>query len=110
MPKYVNATDAKNRFGDVLRMAEFEPVYIVKHGKPVTVVVDAARYDALARKRPDPQAAKLEQLRTEFDAMVAKMQRPRSRKAMDLLLSASAEELNAISAKSILSKRAKASR
>jgi hypothetical protein len=32
----VSATSAKNRFGKILRIAETEPVYIVKHGTPRT--------------------------------------------------------------------------
>ena len=110
MTKRVSATMAKNRFGDVMRMAEAEPVYIVKHGKARSVVVNAEQYEALARKGRDPQEKVVEGLRKEFDAMVAGMQTKRSRKAFDRLLSASAEELNAIAAKVILSKRAKAPR
>ncbi len=110
MPKRVSATVAKNRFGDVMRMAEAGPVYIVKHGKPRTVVVDARQYEALAEKGRDPQHKAVEALRKEFDVLVASMQTARSRKAFDRLLAASAEELNALAAKSILRKRAKASR
>ena len=49
MAKRVSATVAKNQLGQILRMAETEPVYIVKHGKPQTVVIGADAYEALPR-------------------------------------------------------------
>jgi len=108
--KYVSATAAKNNFGQVLKMAETEAVYIVKHGKPRTVVVDAARYDALVRKGRDPADAALDRLRQEFDALCAHMQTERSRKAVDKLLTASAADLNRVAARGIRKARAQARR
>lgn len=110
MRKQVSATAAKNRFGQILKMAESEPVYIVKHGKPRTVVVDAARYEALAKKGRDPADKAIEALRKEFDAMYARMQTPQAAKAIDRLLTMSAEEMNRIAARRIRRARAKASR
>jgi len=101
MTKRVSATVAKNRFGDVMRMAETEPVYILKHGKAKTVVVDAAHYEALAEKGRAPQDKVVEDLRKEFDAMVASMQTKRWRRGVDKLLTAPADELNRIAAQGI---------
>jgi len=108
--KSISATAAKNRFGEVLRMAETEPVYIVKHGKPRTVVVDAASYDALVRKGRDPADKALDALREEFEALCIEMQSPRSRKAIDRLLTASADELNRVAARGIRKARAQTRR
>ena len=105
MAKYVSATVAKNRFGDVLRMAETEPVYIVKHGKPQTVVVDAKTYAKLAKRGRAPHEKQLDSLRAEFDALYATMQTPRWRKGVDALVMASADELNRIAARRIRKSR-----
>lgn len=41
------ATDAKNKFGQVLEMAMTEPVAIEKKGKPVAVILSFAEYQRL---------------------------------------------------------------
>lgn len=43
----ITATDAKNRFGQVLEMAQAEPVRIQKNGRDVAVVLSAEQYAAL---------------------------------------------------------------
>ncbi len=45
----VSATDAKNRLGQVLETAQREPVFIDKSGRQHSVVISAARYEALLR-------------------------------------------------------------
>lgn len=46
----MTATDAKNRFGQVLEMAQAEPVAIQKSGRDVAYVVSAEQYHALLEK------------------------------------------------------------
>ena len=43
----VTATEAKNRLGKVLEQAQSRPVFIEKAGKPHSVVLGVAQYDAL---------------------------------------------------------------
>jgi prevent-host-death family protein len=43
----ITATDAKNRFGQVLEMAQAEPVRIQKNGRDVAVVLSAEEYGKL---------------------------------------------------------------
>lgn len=43
----ITATDAKNRFGQVLEMAQAEPVRIQKNGRDVAVVLSPEQYRAL---------------------------------------------------------------
>ncbi|MBC8058112.1 MAG: type II toxin-antitoxin system Phd/YefM family antitoxin [Rhizobiales bacterium] len=43
----ITATDAKNRLGQVLEQAQSKPVFIEKAGRPHSVVLSVAQYDAL---------------------------------------------------------------
>lgn len=103
--KIVGATYAKNQFGEVLKMAESKPVYIAKRGVPKAVVVGAAEFDALVKKTRDPEDARLDELRARYDALFASMQTKRSRRAMDKVLTASADELNRAAARAIRKRR-----
>lgn len=95
-----NATEAKNRFGAILKMAAgSQPVFIEKHGVVFAVVLDIDSYKELVRKARSSEERHLDELRAEFDAMYAQMQTLRSRKAVDALFAASAEELNRVAAK-----------
>ena len=109
VPKLIDATSAKNRFGEILKMAEKEPVYIVKHGKPSAVVVSASQFETLATGSRTRDEATLDALRNDFNKMYAQMQHPRWRKDIDLLVEASADELNKVAARRMRS-RAKKSR
>ena len=93
----VNATQAKNQFGAILRRVRTAtPVFIEKHGAAQAVVLDIGSYRALVHKARDPEQVQLDGLREEFEALYARMQAPASRKAADLLSSASAQELNRV--------------
>jgi len=46
----MTATDAKNKFGEMLELARKEPVRVRKTGRSAVVVVDADQYDALVAK------------------------------------------------------------
>jgi prevent-host-death family protein len=43
----LTATDAKNRFGQVLEQAQRQPVFIVKAGRRHSVVMSAEHYDRM---------------------------------------------------------------
>src|SRR5262245_40218996 len=101
MAKRVTATVAKNQLGQILRMAEEEPVYIVKHGKPQTVVIAADAYDKLVARAQDGDDLTLAKLRAEFERMYASMQTGRWRRGMNAMLTASAEQLNKVAARRI---------
>lgn len=95
----VKATQAKNRFGAILKsIRNAEPVFIERHGTAQAVVLDIESYHALVRRAREPHEVRLEALREEFEALYSRMQTARSRKAVDLLSSASADELNQVAA------------
>jgi prevent-host-death family protein len=43
----MTATDAKNRFGQMLEMAQAEPVHIQKNGRDVGIVLSPEQYAAM---------------------------------------------------------------
>ena len=93
----MNATQAKNQFGEILRrVKEGSPVFIEKHGTPLAVVLDLESYEALKLRARDAKEIQLDALREEFETMYARMQQPRSRRAIDRLSVASDVELNAV--------------
>ena len=51
----VTATEAKNKFGQVLEMAQAEPVTIQKNGRDVAVVLSAEQYETLVRQTVAPR-------------------------------------------------------
>lgn len=61
----ITATDAKNRFGQVLEEAQREPVRVQKSGRDVAVIISAAEYERLqqegARPRINPRIDALHQ-------------------------------------------------
>src|ERR1041385_7339396 len=101
MARRVSATVAKNQLGRVLRLAEEEAVYIVKHGKPRTVVIAADVYEKLMSRAEARNDRALAKLRAQFEKMCASMQTTRSRQRVDALLTASADELNEAAARRI---------
>ena len=89
----VRATVAKNNLGLLMKTARTEPVFIVRHGVPQAVVLGFESYQALLHKARQPSEKQLDLLRDEFDALHARMQTPRARKAVDALLDASTDDL-----------------
>ena len=51
----ISATDAKNKFGQVLEMAQAGPVRIQKNGRDVAVVISPEQYAALQRESAAPK-------------------------------------------------------
>lgn len=51
----ISATDAKNKFGQVLEMAQAEPVRVQKNGRDVAVVMSPQQYDAMQAAGAPPK-------------------------------------------------------
>jgi len=51
----ITATDAKNRFGQVLEMAQAEPVRIQKNGRDVAIVLSPEQYESLVQDSATPR-------------------------------------------------------
>ena len=51
----MTATDAKNKFGQMLEMAQAEPVRIQKNGRDVAVVLSPEQYKALVDQGTAPR-------------------------------------------------------
>ncbi len=64
--KRVSVAEAKNTLPALLRETESAPVEIVRHGKPVAVILSRASYDRLRGKGEGVWAA-LEQFRKTHD-------------------------------------------
>lgn len=47
----INATDAKNSFGEVLIKAQHSPIGINRNGKPIAVMLSAAEYERYQEDR-----------------------------------------------------------
>ena len=84
------ATEAKNEFGSLLEKAiQGEVVLITKHQAPKAVLISVEAFEALS-KAPE---ARVDRLTAEFDALLARMQGPRARSAMEAAFHASPAEL-----------------
>ena len=55
----MTATDAKNRFGELLDMARAEPVAIQKSGRVAAYVLSAEQYEALIERAKEPKVRPL---------------------------------------------------
>jgi antitoxin Phd len=85
----VPAAAAKNQFGRLLESAiKGNRVVITKHDVPKAVLISMEDYQALSGPRP-----KLDSLREEVDALVAKMQTPKARAAVRSLFKATPKQL-----------------
>jgi|SRR5436190_66212 len=86
----LTATQAKNGFGRILeRVIRGETVVITKHDAPKAVLISMEEYKALARN-PESQ---LNSLTSEFDAILAAMQTPKTRDGMKRAFGASPKQL-----------------
>lgn len=55
----ITATDAKNKFGQLLEMAQAEPVRIQKNGRDVAVVMSPEQYNILVSREAEPKVRPL---------------------------------------------------
>lgn len=95
-PVRYDATQAKRHFGEVLRRVGREEVIAVsRRGHDVAYVVPAEMFDRM-RAWEAADADVLARLDADFDALVARMQTPAGRRAVDRLLEADDDSLNAI--------------
>jgi len=91
-----SASDAKNAFGRILDAAvRTGMVTITRHDEPRAVLLSMEEYRALSEAR----ASALDALTGEFDAMLARMQAPGARKAMQSAFDTPATELGRIAVK-----------
>lgn len=91
----VPATQAKNRFGEILQTArDSGPVFIERHGQAQVVVLGIDTYNKLTSNERSSQQRELDYWTREFDALHARMQTPKARHAVDALFSATDSELN----------------
>jgi prevent-host-death family protein len=62
-PATITATDAKNRFGELLDLARKEPVHVQKNGRTVAVLVSIEQFEAYeaasAKPTPNPLIMRL---------------------------------------------------
>jgi prevent-host-death family protein len=52
---YISATDAKNRFGELLEQARKEPVHVQKNGRDVAVVISPEEFARLVAGATAPK-------------------------------------------------------
>lgn len=89
-PLTVTATEAKTRFGPLLETAiRGGSVVITKHAAPKAVLLSMAEFEALGGSRPPD----LNALSDEFDCLLARLQKPRNRKALQSAFDATPSEL-----------------
>ena len=91
----VPATQAKNRFGEILQaVRDSGPVFIERHGQAQAVVLDIETYNKLTSNERTTQERELDYWTREFNALHAGMQTQGARDAVDALFSATDTELN----------------
>lgn len=86
----VTATEAQNEFGRVLDSATQDRVVVItRHNTPRAVLMSIDKFEALSRAGE----VVLDTLTGEFDALLERMQAPKSRAAMRQAFQASPEEM-----------------
>ena len=86
----LSATQAKNEFGQLLeKVIRGARVVITKHEAPKAVLISIDEFEALLRAGE----AKLNTLTEDFDALLARMQTSKSRRAMKAAFQASPKAL-----------------
>src|SRR5262245_10289996 len=101
VPAY-SASEAKNAFGRILdAAARTGMVTITRHDEPRAVLLSIEEYRALAGIRQQA----LDTLSGEFDRMLARMQAPGARKAMQSAFDTPVAELGRIAVKRARRKR-----
>jgi prevent-host-death family protein len=86
----VPATRAKNEFGAILEKATHGgAVAITRHDTPKAVLLSYDEFESLVNAR----SRSLDNLGAEFDELLARMQTPKAKKAMDAAFNASPARL-----------------
>ena len=86
----VTATEAKTRLGPLLdTVMRGGSVVITKHNTPKAVLLSMAEFEALGGSQPPD----LNALSGEFDKLLARLQAPRNRKALQAAFDAAPREL-----------------
>jgi len=76
----INATRAKNAFGEIMEsVRKSVPVFIEKHGKAEAVVLNVNLYRTLVRLARTPDEVHLDGLREDFETLYSSMQDDKSR-------------------------------
>jgi prevent-host-death family protein len=92
----VAATRVKNEFGLVLEQAlQGGAVAITRHDAPKAVLISYEEFKALIKDR----TPSLNELRAEYDVLLAGMQTPAARKGMDAAFNATPAQLGKAAAK-----------
>jgi antitoxin Phd len=92
-PIKISATEAKNRFGDLLdSVLQGGMVLITKHETPKAILLSMEEYAALSRSTQ----TSLDVLNGEFDALLARMQTSKARAGMKAAFNASPRKLGKI--------------
>lgn len=86
----VAATKVKNEFGSILEQTlQTGAVVITRHDSPKAVLLSLTEFESLVKER----SRSLEGLNGEFDALLARMQTPSSRKGVETAFTASPDQL-----------------
>jgi prevent-host-death family protein len=85
----IDASTVKNQFREVAAQAAKGAVAISRYSRPELVIMSAAEYVRLEKIRRAP----LDQLAGQFDQLVARMQAPKSQKAVRALFGARSADL-----------------
>lgn len=101
----VAATRFKNEFGAMFEQAALGgAVAITKHDAPKAVLISYDEFRALMRAR-SPDLAELE---SQFDALLERMQSPRSKAAMAAAFDAAPDKLGRVALKAVRKHRKRA--
>ncbi len=85
----ISASDLKNKFSEVARLAAREPLAVTRHNRREYVILTVGQYEQFQQS----QRAPLENLTAEFDQLVARMNTRKAKRATAALFSASAKTL-----------------
>lgn len=98
----VAATRVKNEFGAILEQATHGgAVAITRHDKPKAVLISYDEFESLVKAR----AHTLDDLTSEFDELLARMQTPKARKGMRAAFNASPAKLGRAALKAARTRR-----
>ncbi len=101
----VAATKVKNEFGAILEQTMHSgAVAITRHDTPKAVLLSLAEFESLVKER----GHSLDDLNTEFDGLLARMQTAKARKGVEAAFNASPAELGRAAVKAAKEHRAPA--